>query len=50
LVKIPDRPFAKTTLIFFDGKTEAQKVRITLDKAIKQGKGNLTCISEISVH
>jgi hypothetical protein len=50
LVKLADRPFAKTTLIFFDGKAEANKVRITLEKSIKQGKGNHTCISEISVH
>lgn len=50
LVKLQDRPWAKTTLVFFDGKTEAKKVRITLDKSIKQGKGNLTCISEMSVH
>jgi hypothetical protein len=50
LVKLQDRPWAKTTLVFFDGKTEAKKVRVTLGKAIKQGKGNLTCISEISVH
>ena len=50
LVKLKDRPWAKTTLVFFDGKTEAKKVRLTLDKAIKQGKGNRTCISEVSVH
>jgi hypothetical protein len=50
LVKMADRPWARTTLVFFDGKTEAKKVRITLDKAIKQGKGNNTCISEVSVH
>jgi len=50
LVKLQDRPWAKTTLVFFDGKTEAKKVRVTLDKAIKQGRGNQTCISEISVH
>lgn len=50
LVKLQDRPWAKTTLVFFDGKTEAKKVRITLEKATKQGKGNLTCISEMSVH
>ena len=50
LVKLKDRPWAKTTLIFFDGKREAKKVRITLDKVIKQGKGDLTCISEVSIH
>lgn len=50
LVKLQDRPWARTTLVFFDGKTDAKKVRITLDKAIKQGKGNNTCISEVSVH
>lgn len=50
LVKLNERPWAKTTLVFFDGKTEAKKVRITLEKAIKQGKGNHTCISEVSVH
>ncbi len=50
LVKLADRPWAKTTLVFLTGKSEASKVRITLDTAIKQGKGNLTCISEMSVH
>ena len=50
LIKLADRPWARTTLVFFDGKTDASKVRVTLDKAIKQGKGNQTCISEISVH
>jgi hypothetical protein len=50
LVKLADRPWAKTTLVFFDGKTDAKKVRITLDKTVKQGKGNNTCISEVSVH
>jgi hypothetical protein len=50
IVKLKDRPWAKTTLVFFDGKTEAKKVRLTLDKAIVQGKGNRTCISEVSVH
>lgn len=50
IVKLADRPWAKTTLVFFDGRTEAKKVRVTLGKAVKQGKGNRTCISEISVH
>jgi hypothetical protein len=50
LVKLGDRPWAKTTLVFFEGRTEAKRVRITLGKALKQGKGNHTCISEISVH
>lgn len=50
IVKLADRPWAKTTLVFFDGRTEAKKVRVTLGRAIKQGKGNRTCISEISVH
>ncbi len=50
LVKLADRPWIRTTLVFFDGKSDATKVRVTLDKAIKQGKGNHTCISEISVH
>lgn len=50
IVKLADRPWAKTTLVFLDGKTEAKKVRVTLGRAIKQGKGNQTCISEISVH
>lgn len=50
LVKLQDRPWAKTTLVFFDGKTDAKKVRITLDRTVKQGKGNNTCISEVSVH
>ncbi len=50
LIKAKERPWMKTTLVFFDGKTAAKKVRITLDKAIKNGKGNQTCISEVSVH
>jgi hypothetical protein len=50
LVKLKDRPWAKTTLVFFDGKTTAKKVRLTLGKAIVQGKGNRTCVSEVSVH
>jgi hypothetical protein len=49
-LKLKDRPWAKTTLVFFDGKRSAKKVRITLDKAVKQGKENATCISEVSVH
>ncbi|HEY1097540.1 MAG TPA: hypothetical protein VGF99_01375 [Myxococcota bacterium] len=50
IIKLKDRPWAKTTLVFYDGKRSAKKVRITLDKAIKQGKDNNTCISEVSVH
>ncbi len=50
LLKLKDRPWAKTTLVFFDGKRTAKKVRLTLDHAIKQGKDNNTCISEVSVH
>jgi hypothetical protein len=50
LVKLKDRPWAKTTLVFFDGKAEAKKVKLTLDRAVKQGKGNHTCISEVSIH
>jgi hypothetical protein len=45
-----DRPWAKTTLIFFDGKTVSQRVRLTLDKVAAQGDGERTCISEVSVH
>ena len=50
LVKIKDRPWATTTLVFFDGNKTASRVRITLDNVAKQGKGNLTCIAEVSVH
>jgi hypothetical protein len=50
IVKLTSRPWAKTTLIFFDGKREAKRVKITLDKAIKQGRGDHTCISEVSIH
>ena len=50
LFKSKERPWMKTTLVFFEGKQTAKKVRITLDKAIKSGKSNQTCISEISVH
>lgn len=45
-----DRPWAKTTLIFFDGKTVSQRVRLTLDKVAAQGDGEQTCISEVSIH
>lgn len=50
LVKLADRPWVRTTLVFLDGKTEAKKVRVALGKATKQGRTNQTCISEISVH
>ena len=50
LFKSKDRPWMKTTLVFFDGQTSASKVRITLDKAVKGGKSNQTCISEVSLH
>jgi hypothetical protein len=50
LFRLKDRPWAKTTIVFFDGKTEADRVRITLKGSTKQGKGNLSCISEVSVH
>jgi hypothetical protein len=45
-----DRPWVKTTLVFFDGKTEAKKVRVILGDSAHQGRGNQTCISEVSVH
>lgn len=50
LVKLSDRPWAKTTLIFFDGKREAKRVRLTLDRSVRQGRDNQTCISEVSIH
>jgi hypothetical protein len=49
-MKVRDKPFAKQWLVFFDGKTSASKVRLTIDGARKQGSKNRTCISEISVH
>jgi hypothetical protein len=48
--KLQGKPWAKRYMIFFDGEYEAERVRVTLDRAKKQGKGNHTCISEISVH
>jgi hypothetical protein len=45
-----ERPWAKTTLVFFDGKTVSQRVRLTLDKVAAQGDGQQTCISEVSIH
>jgi hypothetical protein len=50
LVKIPQRPWAKTTLIFFDGKASAKRVRITLNEVAVRNKLNQTCLSEVSVH
>lgn len=50
LFKSKERPWMKTTLVFFEGKSDGKKVRVTLDKSIRQGKSNQTCISEISVH
>jgi hypothetical protein len=47
---LKDRPWAKQTLIFFDGKTSTGRVVVELGRAKKQGKGNHTCISEIAVH
>jgi hypothetical protein len=50
LFKSKERPWMKTTLVFYEGKAAAKKVRVTLDKAIKNGRANQTCISEVSVH
>ena len=47
---VKDRPWAQQTLVFFDGKDSEQVIRVTLDKAGRQGSGNLTCLSEVSVH
>ncbi len=49
-LKVTDRPWAKQTVAFYDGKRSAKRVRVTLDKVIKQGKGDRACISEVSVH
>jgi hypothetical protein len=50
LVKIPERPWARTTLVFLDGKTSAKKIKLTLNEVASQGKKGLACISEVSVH
>lgn len=47
---LKDRPWAKQTLVFFDGNVRSKKVRLTLEGAKRQGRGNRTCISEVSVH
>jgi len=49
-LKVQDRPWAKQTVAFFDGKRSAKRVRVTIDKVIQQGKADRTCISEVSVH
>lgn len=47
---LKDKRWAKQTLVFLDGKVRSKTVRITLEKAKRQGRANRTCISEISVH
>lgn len=47
---VKDRPWAKQFLVFFEGKDSADSVKVYLDGAKKQGAGNHTCISEVSVH
>lgn len=50
LVPVQNRKYAQQALIFFDGKTEAQRVRLSLVDSKRGGRANHTCISEISVH
>jgi hypothetical protein len=47
---VKDRGWAKQYLVFFEGKDNADSVKVYLDGAKKQGAGNHTCISEVSVH
>jgi hypothetical protein len=50
MLPIKDRKFAKQTLVFFNGKFEAKRIKLTIDGVKRLGRGNRTCISEISVH
>lgn len=50
LVPVQNRKYASQALIFFDGKTEAQRIRLSLVDSKRGGRANQTCISEISVH
>ena len=50
LVPVQNRKYARQALIFFDGKTEAQRIRLSLVDSKRGGRANQTCISEISVH
>lgn len=49
-VKVNGKPWAQQYLVFLDGKTQAKKVRVTIDRFKKQGRSNLSCISEVTVH
>lgn len=49
-VKVSNKPWAQQYLVFLDGKTQAKKVRVTIDRFKKQGRANLSCISEVTVH
>lgn len=49
-VKIGSKPWAQQYLIFLDGKVRAKSVRVTIDRYKKQGRANLSCISEVTVH
>lgn len=50
LVPVQNRKYAQQALIFFDGKTQAQRIRLSLVDSKRGGRANQTCISEISVH
>ncbi len=49
-IGVKNKRFARQVLVFFDGKQKASKVRLTILGAKRQGRDNLTCISEVSVH
>lgn len=49
-VKLGSKPWAQQYLVFLDGKTQAKTVRVTIDRFKKQGRANLSCISEVTVH
>lgn len=49
-VKVGSKPWAQQYLVFLDGKTQAKSVRVTIDRYKKQGRANLACISEVTVH
>ena len=45
-----ERRFAKRTFVFFSGDNVSKTVRVILGEAKRQGRGNHTCISEVSAH
>lgn len=51
MIELPvkDKPWARQTIIFFDGSIKAQRVRLTIDKVDRAGRKRAACVSEIDV-